>query len=190
MRSQKKRKNNMLQHESAHGQDRVGAVPMVGMADKGKWHAHFKIERFANDADLKAGRSYKTTEFDHNILVNAGINAMLTLLAGGGGTAFNNANAYLGVGDSTTAAAAGQTDLQAATNKLRKAMNATYPTYGSSQQIVFQSDFGSTDANYAWEEFATFNASTAGTMLNRKVSAQGTKTSGQTWRLTMTITIS
>lgn len=174
----------------AHGQDSANVMPMVGVSDKGKWHAHFKIEKFANDADFKAGKAYAVSEFSENILVNAGINAMLTLLAGGGGTAFNNANAYLGVGDSTTAAAAGQTDLQAATNKLRKAMNATYPTYGTSQQIVFQSDFGSSEANFAWEEFGTFNASSGGTMLNRKVSAQGTKISGQTWRLTMTITIS
>lgn len=176
--------------EHAHGQDSLNSANMVGLNEKGKWKAHFKIERFANDADLKAGKSYETSEFEKNILVNAGINAMLTLLAGGGGTAFNNGNAHIGVGDSTTAAAAGQTDLQAATNKLRKAMNVSYPTYGTSQQIVFQSDFGSSEANFAWEEFAVFNASSSGTMLNRKVSSQGTKTSGQTWRVTVTITIS
>jgi len=69
-------------------------------------------------------------------------------------------------------------------------MNVSYPTYGTSQQIVFQSDFGSSEANYAWEEFASFNASSSGTMFNRKTSSQGTKSSGQTWRLTMTVTIS
>lgn len=149
------------------------------------------IERFANDEDLKAGKSYKTTELPgNNILVNAGINALTTLLAGGGGNAFNNANSYIGVGDSSAAEAAGQTDLQAATNKLRVAMNATYPTYGTSQKITFQSDFTGAQANWAWNEFAVFNASTSGTMLNRKVSAQGTKTSGQTWRVTVEITIS
>lgn len=123
-----------------------------------------------------------------NIQVNAGINAMTTLLCGGGGTAFTNAAAYLGVGDSSTAASASQTDLQAASNKLRKAMNGGFPTYGTSQQAAWQSDFGSSDANFAWEEFAVFNASSGGTMLNRKCSSQGTKVSGQTWRLTLTIT--
>lgn len=176
--------------ENAIGRESVNAMAMAGIMDKGKWNASWKLEKFADDAAVKANTPFAVSAFDSNILVNAGINAMLTLLAGGGGTAFNNANAYLGVGDSTTAAAASQTDLQAATNKLRKAMNGSYPTYGTSQQIVFQSDFGSTDANFAWEEFAVFNASTAGTMLNRKVSAQGTKTSGQTWRLTLTITVS
>lgn len=181
---------NTMQHDQSLGQDSVARMAIVPVTDHGNWHFHAKIERFANDADLKAGKSFKTTEFDHNILVNAGINAMLTLLAGGGGTAFSNANSYIGVGDSNTAAAAGQTDLQAATNKLRKAMNATYPTYGTNQQIVFQADFGSSEANYAWEEFAVFNASSSGTMLNRKVSSQGTKTAGQTWRVTITITVS
>lgn len=160
------------------------------LSDKGSWHAHWKIEKFANDEDVKAGTPYEVKEIEHNILVNAGINAMLTLLAGGGGDAFDNTNSYLGVGDSSTAAGAAQTDLQAATNKLRKGMNATFPTYGTNQKIVFQADFASDEANFDWNEFAVFNAAAAGTMLNRKVSAQGTKASGQTWRLQLEITIS
>lgn len=176
-------------NDKAKGAEAVQSINMPSIVEKAKWHAHFKIEKFANDAMVKAGKSYEVSEFENNILVNAGINLMETLLIGGGGTVYSNANAYTGVGDSTTAASASQTDLQAATNKLRKAMNATYPTQGS-QILTFQSDYGSSDANFAWEEFAVFNASSAGTMLNRKVSAQGTKTSGQTWRLTVTITIS
>ena len=50
--------------------------------------------------------------------------------------------------------------------------------------------FGSADANHNWNEFAVFNASSGGTMLNRKVSSQGTKASGQTWTLDLAITIS
>ncbi|HBI50272.1 MAG TPA: hypothetical protein DDY21_00260 [Candidatus Moranbacteria bacterium] len=160
------------------------------LQEKGNWLAKWTIEKFANNEAVKLGKSYEKIEIEKNILVNTGINALTTLLAAGGGTAFNNANAYLGVGDSTTAAAATQTDLQAATNKLRKAMNATFPTYGTSQKITFQSDFGADDANWAWAEMAVFNAAAAGTMLNRKVSAQGTKTAGQTWRLSLEITIS
>ena len=180
----------MNKHDAGIGTDSLQSMNMKGISEKGVWKAHFRIEKFANDDAVKAGKAYEVSEFEKNILVNAGINAMLTLLAGGGGTAFNNANAYIGVGDSSTAAAASQTDLVAASNKLRKAMNASYPTYGTSQQIVFQSDFGSSEANFAWNEFAVFNASSGGTMLNRKVSAEGTKTSGQTWRVTVTITIS
>lgn len=158
--------------------------------EKGTWKGIFKITKFKNDEAVRNNMPYEDKVIGENILVNAGINALLTLLAGGGGNAFNNANSYLGVGDSSTAAGATQTDLQAATNKLRKAMNATYPTYGTSQKITFQSDFTSAEANFAWNEMAVFNASSAGTMLNRLVSAQGTKTSGQTWRLTLEITLS
>ena len=103
-------------------------------------------------------------------------------------TAFNNANAHLGVGDSATAFAATQTDLQAATNKLRKAMEATYPQR-STNVLTFRSLFGTSEANFAWEEWGVFNASSGGTMMSRKVESLGTKTSAQSWQLTTTITI-
>lgn len=103
-------------------------------------------------------------------------------------TAFNNANAHIGVGDSSTAYAAGQTDLQAATNKLRKAMDATYPT-GGANVITFRATFATGDANFAWNEWGIFNASSAGTMLSRKVESLGTKTSAQTWQFTTTLTV-
>ena len=102
---------------------------------------------------------------------------------------FNNANTYIGVGDSTTAFSAAQTDLQAATNKLRKAMDATYPS-GGSNVITFRSTFATTDANFAWQEWGIFNASSGGTMLSRKVESLGTKTSAQTWQFTVTLTFS
>lgn len=106
----------------------------------------------------------------------------------GTGTLYDNTNAYLGVGDSATAFAATQTDLQAATNKLRKAMEATYPQR-SANVLTLRSLFGTGDANWAWQEWATFNASTAGTMLQRKVESLGTKTSAQSWQLTVTLTL-
>ncbi len=103
-------------------------------------------------------------------------------------TAFNAANAHIGAGDSTTAFAATQTDLQAATNKLRKAQEASYPTR-SGNVLTFRSLFGTADANWAWQEWAIFNASSAGVMMSRKVESLGTKTSAQSWQVTATITI-
>jgi hypothetical protein len=158
--------------------------------ERGNWQAKWKIEKFASEEAKRKGEVFEVKEFAPNLLVNGGINALFTLLAGGGGTGFDNANSYIGVGDSNTAESASQTDLQASTNKLRKGMNSGYPTYGTNQKMVFQADFGSSDANYDWNEFAVFNASTGGTMLNRKVSSQGTKASGQTWTLTLEITLS
>lgn len=112
---------------------------------------------------------------------------MVQATVGAGVTAFNNANAHIGVGDSTTAHAVGQTDLQAATNKLRKAMDATYPS-GATNVLTFRSTFGTADANFAWQEWGVFNASSGGTMLNRKVESLGTKTNTQTWQFTVTLT--
>jgi hypothetical protein len=103
-------------------------------------------------------------------------------------TLFNNANAHLGVGDSATAFAASQTDLVAATNKLRKAMDATYPQR-SVNVITYRSTFGTSEGNFAWEEVGVFNGSSANTMLCRKTQALGTKPSNQSWELTATVTV-
>jgi hypothetical protein len=67
-------------------------------------------------------------------------------------------------------------------------MDATYPTLATNV-ITFRSTFASADANYTWAEYAVFNASTAGTMLLRNTAAMGTKTSGSTWQITITLTI-
>ena len=119
-------------------------------------------------------------------------NAMRDLIAadviGETVTEFTNANANIGVGDSTTAFAATQTDLQAATNKLRKAMDATFPSRATNV-ITFKSTFATSDANFAWQEWGVFNASSAGTMFNRKVESLGTKNSSQSWAFTVTLTV-
>lgn len=131
---------------------------------------------------------YNQAQFTQNLLLNEGITRLQNLLIGGGGTTFGNANAYLGVGDSSTAASATQTGLQAATNKLYVAMDESYPTI-SNQTTTWQSTFGSGDANFAWNEFTVANGSSdASENLNRKVSAQGTKASGQIWTLQLAVT--
>jgi hypothetical protein len=126
-----------------------------------------------------------------NLCLNSGIQGFEKLIAGLSSppSAWNNANAYLGVGDSSTAAAASQTDLQASTNYAYVGMQASYPSQAS-QAVSWQASFGSAVANYAWNEFVVSNASTkgSGVCLNRLVSSQGTKTSGQTWVLTVSIT--
>ena len=125
-----------------------------------------------------------------NILLNEGINLVWTLTCGGSGTPYNNANAYIGVGDGTTAANATQTGLQG-TNKAYKAMDAGYPTYGTSQQARWQSTFTGTEANFSWQEITVANGSSdAATNLNRKVQNLGTKASGTTWIAQLTITLS
>lgn len=121
-------------------------------------------------------------------LTNAGRDLIAADIIGETVTEFNNANAYIGVGDSTTAFAASQTDLQAASNKLRKAMDSTYPQR-TTNVLTFRATFATGDANFAWQEWGVFNASSAGTMLNRKVESLGTKTSAQSWQITTTLTV-
>jgi hypothetical protein len=121
-------------------------------------------------------------------LTDAGRNHIATTLVGEAVTAFNNANANLGVGDSTAVFAKTQTDLQAAVNKLRKTMEATYPQRATNV-LTFRSLFGTTEANFAWQEWGVFNAAAAGTMLCRKVESLGTKASTQSWHLTGDLTI-
>lgn len=171
------------------------------ITEKLSYKTQWTIRRFADDAAFAAGMPTPVLDaegnelpaesvIDGNLLLNEGIQLLLDLLIGAGGTAYNNANSYLGVGDSSTAESASQTALQASTNKTYKAMQATYPQR-SSQTVTWRAVFASGDANYAWAEFTIVNASTdSGTNLNRKVSAQGTKASGQTWTLDVTVTIS
>jgi hypothetical protein len=121
-------------------------------------------------------------------LTTAFRNLICTWLQAGTGTPYTAANAHIGVGDSNAVFGAGQTDLQASTNKLRKAMEATYPLLATNV-ITFRSLFGTSEANWAWEEWGIFNASSVGTMANRKVESLGTKTSAQSWQMTCDITI-
>lgn len=179
--------------DASHGQDAALVGMVTDRTERGVWRAHWTLDKYEEDIATYDGdfhadhRPYETIEIAGNILVTAGIQLLLDLLIGVAATSYANANAHIGVGDSTTAAAVGQTDLQAATNKLRKAMDATFPSR-SGTTVNWRSSFGGTEANFAWQEWAIFNAATGGVMLNRKVENLGTKASG-TWTLTGSVSI-
>jgi hypothetical protein len=138
----------------------------------------------------KEFKPYEVIKMAENVLLNTGIDEMWDLITGavsGASHIYDNAAATIGVGDSDTAAAAAQTDLQAASNKTYKAMEAGYPT-STTQKVTFKSSFGSSDANYAWKEWVV-KQSTSAICLNRKVESLGTKASG-TWTLEVDITLS
>jgi len=178
------------------------------------WRCHTMVEKYEGDPtqeerELGLVQPFEVVEREGNLLVIGGASVQWqTLIGNGTGTAgqaltfYNNANAYISVGDSSTAAADTQTELQAATNRTRKAMDATYPQHtdttgtAGSKSIVFRSTFATTDANYAWQEWGIFNGAgtggpptTGGRMLNRKVESLGTKTSAATWVLTITLSL-
>lgn len=149
----------------------------------------FEARRLRSGHDIIAARPHEVQSF-FNLSANAGIALEADLLIAAGGTAFNNANAYIGVGDSATAVSASHTDLQAATNKLRKAMNATFPSRAS-QTVTWKADYATTDANWQWNEMAVFNGSSANTMLARAlVGSPFTKTSSLAITATYTRTVS
>lgn len=143
-----------------------------------------------------AGTSF-TTEFsvgDYIVNLADTTNTLYQITAITSNTALTIGTAYA-TATSTNAAgkqSPGETALKAAVNKAYAAMDATYPTHtAGTNSITYSATFGTGAANYAWNEFALFNAAAGGgTMLNRKVPAPylGTKSSG-TWQLQITITI-
>lgn len=201
--------------------DDAAALDALTPAHEGLlWKARWRLEKFDGADIARAGLDpeaaerdalvaagvvpYEVLEREGNLLMYGGASCLWQCLTGNGTTTagqaltyFNNAQAAIGVGDSSTAAAATQTNLQAATNKLRKAMDSTYPqhtdaTTSGASSIIFKATFASADANFAWAEWGVFNSATdaTGRMLNRKVESLGTKASGTSWALTVTLTLS
>ena len=176
--------------EKMNGQEMSMIKDKGNVADSFTEKAMWYIKKFANEADYIAGKHYEITPVFGNGLLNEGINELLTLACSSSGTKFDTTNAYLGVGDSATAFDAAQTGLQAVTNKTYKAMDSGYPTYGTDQKVTFKSTFTGSDANFDWNEFTVANGnSDSSKNLNRKVSAEGTKASGQIWELTLEISV-
>ncbi|KUG22374.1 hypothetical protein ASZ90_007853 [hydrocarbon metagenome] len=158
--------------------------------DSGVFTKLWTIHKYADHAAYLAGTPYAVSTFKQNVLLNEGIAEMWDLIIGAGGTAFSNANAYIGIGDSDTAAAAAQTGLQAVTNKYYAEMASTYPSR-SSQTVTWRGVVDGDHGNHAWKEFTVANGnSDSSKNMNRKVSDQGTKTSGQVWTIDLAITLS
>ena len=198
-----------MQQDKGHLNEAAQMGALVAAHEPIRWRAKWTLEKYLGDwtdEQIRAGLApapYERLDFEENLLMYGGASCLWQCLIGNGtGTAgqaltfFNNGNAAIGVGDSNSAEVATHNDLQAATNKLRKAMEATYPihadgTGSGAASIVFRSLFGSSDANWAWAEWGTFNSPTAATgrMLNRKVQSLGTKVAGTTWTLTVTLTL-
>ena len=167
--------------------------------DIARWKCRYRLSKYREDIEPYRGREhlfheqfkpYEVIEGEGNCLLNTGIDEMWDLITGavsGATHIFDNAAAQIGVGDSDTAADAAQTDLQAASNKTYKGMEATYPT-STTQKATFKSSFGADDANYAWKEWVVKQA-TSSKCLNRKVESLGTKSTG-TWTLEVSITLS
>jgi hypothetical protein len=187
-----------------------------------KWQPHARIEKYSaadvaemtrvlghepSAEEMRAlGADPTILEVSGNLLTTAGLNRITSLIIGGGGTAFSNGNAAVGVGTSSTAEATNQTGLLGDGNSSTARYNAADASYPqqSNGVITVQATFDSGEANFAWNEWcwviapATITEGNAiaglssGTevMINRKVASMGTKASGAQWVFTTTVTLS
>ena len=119
------------------------------LAEKGRWKVLQILDKFDEDIDWyrerygKVGGEHlfhkeqtpRETIYQHgNLLLVGGVAALWQFAIGNGVTTsgntlayISNANAVLGIGDSTTAESYSQQDLQASSNKYYQGMDSTYP---------------------------------------------------------------
>ena len=109
-------------------------------------NGHLRIRAWEKQAD----GSEKLIKDDtiKNLIVDVGKDTIMKRLGNMSGGGYITT---IGVGDSTTAAAAGQTDLQASSNKTFKTIQSSDYVY--TRPTLFVSvDFGYSEANYTWNE--------------------------------------
>jgi hypothetical protein len=109
-------------------------------------HVHIKVYEKQADGSEKLVRD----TLNKNLVVNVGKDSILKYIGNITGGGYGN---QIGVGDSTTAAALGQTDLQASSNKLWKSIASTERVYVR-PTLYLSADFGYSDANFTWNEIA------------------------------------
>lgn len=164
-------------------------------------------EPLAADFEAFGADPYVITEIDGNILVAGGVGMLTNAIINGTFDPLTSARSFVGVGDSTTAAATSQVDLSAATNKYYNTFDSNpsrVTTSVTNDTVQATSTFTSGVANWAWQEWAWFTttggtitpgtninvSSGTETMYNRKVASMGTKTAGAAWVLQTSVQFS
>jgi hypothetical protein len=128
-------------------------------------------------------------EVKGNVFLNEGIQFIWKAVTGQPGLTYFGSNSCVGVGDGMQSADPSQTGLQGA-NKMYKQVDSGYPQL-SGNSVIFQATFGSDEANFSWNEWTVANGcGDEYVNLNRKQESLGTKASGSTWILQVTLTIS
>ena len=127
------------------------------------------------DGSVKDSRAIK------NLVVNDGLNFIVSRMK----DTTQGVMSHMAVGSSTTAAAAGQTDLVSILGS-REALDSTAV---SANTVTFISSFSSGSGTGAVTEAGIFNASTSGDMLCRTVFAVVNKQATDSMTITWTITL-
>ena len=144
--------------------------------DKLKLRGDVSIVLKNDDGSVKDSRTIK------NLVVNDGLNYIVSRMK----DTTQGAMSHMAVGSSTTAAAAGQTDLVSVLGS-REALDSTAV---STNTITYVSSFEAGDGTGAVTEAGIFNASSGGDMLCRTVfsvvNKQATDSMTITWTITLT----
>jgi hypothetical protein len=109
-------------------------------------NGHVRIRAWEKQPDGTEKEVYDKTI--KNLVVDAGKVSILKYIGNLSGGGYTN---QIGVGDSTTAAGASQTDLQASTNKYWKSI-ATADRVLLGTTLYLSVDFGYSEGNYTWNE--------------------------------------
>jgi len=130
----------------------------------------------------------ETTRFSGNVALNEGLQQLIDIICGlSTPTLWDNSNARVGVGTSSTGADPTDTGLIGTT--AFAGMDGGYPQR-SAQKASWKGTFGDGVTEFAWEEFTVDNGAVGDINLNRYVTSKGTKGTGETWILTVEITFS
>ena len=129
----------------------------------------------------KDGNVKETREID-NLVVDAGLDYIASRMEG----TSSNVMSHMALGSGTTAAAAGDTDLESILGS-REALDSTTVTDNA---VAYVASFEAGDATGAVTEAGIFNASSGGSMLCRTVFSVVNKAADDTMSVTWTITIS
>lgn len=169
-----------------------------------QWRAMVTIEKFRLNEKGEM-ELYATEKHEGNAVLGTGANCIWALLAGdagaGSGTLsyFNNSNTRLYVGNNTNVVDPDQNDGGGFRGSTAYAScGAGYPMYAEDDgsdynyRIAFRGLFGTSEANFAWEEWGVANGDFggSGTLLNRRQESMGTKTDSEQWSFAVELYLS
>jgi hypothetical protein len=131
----------------------------------------------------KAGNVKEQREVK-NLVVNAGLAYIASRMVG----TSKGVMSHMSLGSSTTAAAAGQTDVVSVLGS-REALDSTTISGTNNEKVIYASSFEAGDGTGAVTEAGIFNAASGGDMLCRTVFSVVNKAADDTLSVTWTITM-
>jgi len=145
-----------------------------------KLRGDLQIQVVGKDGKIKESREEK------NLVVNTGLGFIASRMEG----VSSDVMSHMAVGSGTTAAAAGDTDLESMLGAREEMDTTTANGSAGNGTVVYVSSFEAGDGTGAVTEAGIFNAATGGDMLCRTVFPVVNKSADDTLSITWTITLS